>query len=343
MGCYPSVYVPRHHKVFSNFATFSGECPPGQLIDGFLGTKARLEFTAGFRLPVILDALDRRSAGQTIMTRVDYPAFNEEYFEWIDLLESVVTAKKSYTLIELGAGIGRWAVRAAFAVQQYNHALPYHLIAVEAEPTHFEWMRLHFLDNGIDPSKHSLIHAAVSATPGDVSFYIGQESGHVEPHGWYGQRLTKDYEVDVAVEEKPYCGFEVRRHRSGSRSISVPSISLESILKDLRQVDLIDFDIQGQELNTIRPAIQTLDAKVKRLHIGTHGHEIESALREFLTSHGWRNQIDYPAASNNHTPWGPIEFQDGVQSWVNPRLTGPRLFSFFGAVQERLSRRRTSS
>ena len=257
------------------------------------------------------------------IVRTPYPAFNEEYFEWIDLLESVVATRNSYTMIELGAGTGRWAVRAASAVRHYNPNLSFRLIAVEAEPTHFEWMQLHFTDNGIDPNRHSLVHAALSDTPGEVSFYVGTERGDIAPDAWYGQKLTKDYEVDILVEQAHYGKYQVRRHASGARSITVPAITLVSILDGLDYVDLIDSDIQGAELSVIRSSIDELDAKVKRLHIGTHGREIENELRQLLASHGWRCLADYPCFSLEETPWGPIEFQDGVQSWVNPSLTGP--------------------
>jgi FkbM family methyltransferase len=252
--------------------------------------------------------------------QTSYPPVDEEYFEWIDLLESVVSARKSYTMIELGAGYGRWAVRAAFAAQRYNQKLPYRLIAVEAEPAHFEWMRLHFSDNRIDPGKHSLIHGAVSDTPGEVSFYVGSGPDECRPAAWYGQSLTQDYEVVTQIEEKRYCEFEVQRLASGFASISVPAITLTSILADLRQVDLIDFDLQGHEGSVVRSAIHELNAKVKRLHIGTHSPEIEVGLRELLTCHRWRCLADYPSSSTSQTPWGTVPFQDGVQSWVNPRL-----------------------
>jgi FkbM family methyltransferase len=312
--------VSEHHKVFSRFQLFRGECPEGYQIDNFLGAKTRCEFRVE----------SKRTATRVVQT--PYPAFSEEYLEWIDILESVVSARKSYTMIELGAGFGRWAVNAALAVRQYNEKLPHRLIAVEAEPAHFEWMRLHFSDNNLDPSKHSLIHAAVSDTPGEVSFYVGSEPGDCKPNGWYGQSLIQPYEVVAQVEEKPYCGFEVRRHGSGFASISVPAVTLANILADLREVDLIDFDVQGHEGSVIRSAIDELNAKVKRLHIGTHSPLIEIGLRELLHSHGWRCLADYPAFSTSQTPWGDISFQDGVQSWVNPRLTRPwwspfRLFS----------------
>jgi FkbM family methyltransferase len=329
--------MPQHHKIFSRFKPFDGPCPAGQRIHGFLGTKVRPEFFAGMqRSPPPVSTPSRVQA--------PYPGFNEEYFEWIDLLKSVVAARKSYTMIELGAGIGCWAVRAAYALQQYNRKLPYRLIAVEAEPTHFEWMHQHFTDNGIDPNQHSLIHAAVSQAPGEVSFYVGSESGDVNPGGWYGQELTKDYEVDILVEEAPYGKYRIRRHASGAKSIYVPAITLVSILDDLQQVDLIHVDIQGLELSIIGSSIDELDAKVKRLHVGTHSREIENGLRQLLTSHGWRCLADYPSASVEQTPWGPIEFQDGIQSWVNPRRSRPWWlpFAFISPERERPHPRRVS-
>jgi hypothetical protein len=77
------------------------------------------------------------------------------------------------------------------------------------------------------------------------------------------------------------------RHESGWRSIRVPSVTLASLLQDLGPVDLIDMDIEGQELPVIRSTIQALDKQVKRLHIGTHGKEIEDELRRLLFAHEW--------------------------------------------------------
>jgi hypothetical protein len=89
-------------------------------------------------------------------------------------------------------------------------------------------------------------------------------------------------------------------------------------------VDLVDMDIEGQELPVIQSNIQELNAKVKRLHIGTHSKEIEDGLRQLLASHGWRCLLDYTLFSKGETPWGIVDFENGVQSWVNPRLESPR-------------------
>ena len=251
---------------------------------------------------------------------------DEEYFEWVDLLESVVAASGTYTMIDLGAGYGRWSVRAAYAVKQYNPQLRCRLIAVEAGTHEFTaGCGGIFRITASASLKHELIHAAVCEQPGKVYFYIGGPRGgpfDLPPSAWYGQALTKDYEFrSKAKRDGKYAGFKVYLHESGWRSIRVPSISLRTILKKLDRVDLIDLDIEGQELVTLTAAVAGLDAKVKRLHIGTHSAEIEAGLRQLLSDHGWRCLADYPLLQTSETPWGVISFGNGVQSWVNPRLS----------------------
>ena len=304
--------MPNHHEVFSHFTPFKGVVPPSFGFD-FLGTKTRSEFVAGlFAYPA------------PTMVETSYPGINEEYLEWIDLLESVVEARGSYTMIDLGAGFGRWGVRAAYALKQYNDQLPYRLIEVEAEPQVYQWMRLHFADNGIDASRHCLIHAATSDNPGDVLFYIGGPRGGPwdrTPSDWYGQFLTKDYDIAGGYEtDGEYCGYKVGVHKSGWRSIRVPAVTLSRLLADVDRVDLLDMDIEGQELPVIKSTIDEMDAKVKRLHIGTHSKEIEDELRQLLAAHGWRCLRDYSLFSTAVTPWGPVCLENGVQSWMNDRI-----------------------
>ena len=303
----------QHHPVFSHFKPFTGEVPPFCLVD-FLGAKIRHEFIAGFG----------PGWPEPHFVENRYPEFDEEYFEWIDLCEAVTEAKGSFTMIELGAGFGRWSVRAALAMKQIHSQMPYRLIAVEAEPVTFGWMRQHFLNNGVDPDAHSLINAAVSDEWGRVQFYIGGPPGgpiEYKAGAWYGQALTKAHEFTAkSKDDGEYCGFKVVRHKSGWKSIRVMSISLRSVLRNLEKVDLIDIDIEGEELATVRSAIHELDAKAKRLHIGTHEKAIEIELRRLLCAHGWECRADYPLFSTSETRWGKISFQDGAQSWVNPRL-----------------------
>ncbi len=303
--------MPEHHPVFSHFKPHYVEVPAGYGLD-LLGTKVRSLFVAG---------LTTYPAGRKLTPD---PLFDEEYFEWIDLLESVVAAQGSYTMIELGAGYGRWVVRAACALKQRHPGMPCHLIAVEAEPVVYQWMRRHFNNNGIDPNQHLLIHGAVCETPGDVLFYIGGPRGGAfdrHPSSWYGQFLvpSKDLNSD-SVPDGQYSGFPVNLHQSGWRSIRVPAVTLAGILKDLDRVDLLDMDIEGHELPAVQLNTEALNAKVKRLHIGTHGKEIEDQLKQLLSAQGWECLFEYTGCSTSDTPYGNISFENGVQSWVNPRL-----------------------
>ena len=93
-----------------------------------------------------------------------------------------------------------------------------------------------------------------------------------------------------------------------------------SILASLDRVDLIDCDIQGAELDVVRAAAEAVNSKVSRFHIGTHSAEIEAGLRQFFHGLGWRKLNDYGMGKQNETPFGMINFVDGVQSWLNPRL-----------------------
>jgi len=293
-----------HHRVFSRFAIFTGEAQNNFEID-FLGCKIRHEFWF--------------SSLRTGVPQRSYPPFDEEYFEWIDLLESVVQARKTYTMVELGAGFGRWSARAANAIRQHN-GLPFHLVPVEAEPTHFAWLSQHLADNGIAPEDHTLIHAAVTDQPGEVLFYVGMP-GLIEnaANEWYGQSIIKDHEKPK-IRFTDSKGSHLVEHQSGWRSVSVRAIPLSAVLADLDRVDLVDMDVQGEEYKVVAAAIHEITAKVQRLHIGTHGHDIEQELRRLLSAFKWKCSADYPCCTVSSTPWGPISFQDGVQSWINSEL-----------------------
>jgi hypothetical protein len=109
-------------------------------------------------------------------------------------------------------------------------------------------------------------------------------------------------------------------HKSGWRSIIVPSVSLKDLTADLPCVDFLDMDIEGQELPLIRSSIEEMDTRVKRVHVGTHSTGIEAELRQIFCQHGWRCLQDYPISTRTETPWGPVDFGNGVQSWLNTRF-----------------------
>jgi FkbM family methyltransferase len=242
-----------------------------------------------------------------------YPPIDNEYFEWIDILESVAEARGPFVMAEIGAGFGRWSARAVCAAR--NIGIPARVVAVEPEPLHFEWLQRTFRDNGIEGTA---INAAVGAERGKAQFYV--EGYGQDASSWYGQCLAWDA---GSSEGGSYCGRPVSVHPSGYRSVTVETMTLSDVLAPFARVDLVDMDIQGAETTVIRSSWEILNRKVKRLHIGTHSAEVEDSIRRLLTVEGWECKADYGCCAEHHTSWGNVQFVDGVQSWLNPHLGRP--------------------
>jgi FkbM family methyltransferase len=295
-----------HHPVLERFQPWSGKVDAGWSVN-FLGVRTRDAFSAGMTGTL-------SSEGGWVET--GYPSFDEEYFEWVDVLEAVVGAAETFTMIELGAGWGRWLMNAAAAARAYDRQ-HVHLVGVEAEPTHFRWMQQHFRDNAVDAESLTLIEAAVAAEGGRVGFHVG------DPSAWYGQAIDPNppQPVPPASALRQLRALFQRRARGDERAIvDVRAVTLASILDGLERVDLIDLDVQGVEADVLESAENTLTEKVKRVHIGTHSAENERRLRALFGRLGWEKVNDYPCGAEVDTPWGPIHFQDGVQTWLTPRL-----------------------
>jgi FkbM family methyltransferase len=292
--------MPKHHRIFENFACWEGEVKTGFSVN-FLGNVTRDNFFT----------LRPRNPEQRFV-RTKLPGFDEEYFEWIDLLEAVTLAEELFTMIELGAGYGRWLTNAVAALRRTKR-LPYKLIGVEPEPCHYKWMKVHFKDNGVDLQKCRLVKAAAANKDESVWFYVGRADE------WYGQAIAPAPSGNLLQKIK---ASVTKRNTIGSDKVrKVKSISLNTLLQPLERVDLIDLDVQGAELEVLEASCEQLSTKVRRVHIGTHGPTIENGLRALFRGLGWESLNDYGSNSECETPYGDIKFQDGVQTWINPGTT----------------------
>src|SRR5262245_9508996 len=88
------------HDLFSDFHWVKGT-DDGWCIRGGLGGRYRKQFLT-----------------DNALLRCFEPQLDEELFEWFDVLESVLSADQSFTMIELGCGFARWLVIAALALRQ---------------------------------------------------------------------------------------------------------------------------------------------------------------------------------------------------------------------------------
>jgi FkbM family methyltransferase len=223
-----------------------------------------------------------------------------EAFEWMALFDAIAEASTRFTMLEIGAGFGRWTVRAAAAIRRYRPDLTYRLVAVEAEPTHFEWLAIHTADNEVMPQSSEgtceLINAAVSRDRGEEPFYFG------DPAAWYGQALVRPENVGADAPIQP-----------------VATVGLSEILEKMDRVDLIDLDIQGAELEVLTESASWLGT-VRRIYIETHSSVIDERLVDLFerADGNWSQVVAVPLGANRATPLGEADFGDGgVQLWVN--------------------------
>ena len=307
--------APAHHPAVLAYSQTSYTAPAAMDVD-FLGTRTRHSFEATMRG-------DQPSPDAREVVP-EYPGFNEEYFEWVDILESVAEASGTYVMVELGAGYGRWLMRAASALRRRPECV-FRSVAVEPEPDHFRWLVQNYRDNGLDPGEHELTWAAIGAQSGYVPFWIG------EADGWYGQAVSssaRSQPPDVKERRRLKARSALGRPPSWNVKektvVWVPQVTLLDILAPYPRVDLIDLDVQGAEVDVLQPAMGLLTARVRRVHIGTHAEALESRLRDLFTHYGWTCVNDYRCQQTASTRFGKIEFGDGVQTWLNP-LQAPRM------------------
>jgi FkbM family methyltransferase len=297
----------RQHPVFDSFA-FAKPSDDGVDTD-YLG------------LRTLNDMLPPHWVYRPVTGSVPYPAVDEEYFEWIDVLESVAAATDRFTILELGAGYARWSARGCVAAKQ--RGLKFNAVVVECEPQHALWAREHFAFNGLPPDCMDLVEVALGQEFGETVFLVEMPEGRDGNNAreWYGQAVTWATLDQAEKTARDYHGHPLVEMPGGWMGIKVPVKTLSSVLAPLDRVDLADFDVQGVEAKIIREAIGPLTDKVVRLHIGTHSREIDAELPRILGPAGWRCIQSYPCLRWNRTPFGWVEFNDGIQTWINPRLT----------------------
>jgi FkbM family methyltransferase len=289
-------------KAVTNHPTFQAFQPwEGLVAKGFttnaVGSKIDIEFLRGFGWATPETMADR-------VVKVQYEALVEDTFEWMAVFDALLEARGVFTMIELGAGFGRWLVTAVCAARIRRPDLRMRLIGVEAQHQHFEWMMKHFRDNGLDPAEHRLIEGAVAVTAGKAYLVEG-----ADPSGFWGQYMTTDPN-------------EIAGHVEGSYSSPVEMVTLAEVMQGESYVDLLDMDIQDAERTVVPANIRLLTDRVRRVHIETHWPETHTICDRALSDAGWRISHSFPPNSRAETEFGSLEIGGGgVLVATNPRLS----------------------
>ena len=164
-------------------------------------------------------------------------------------------------------------------------------------------MRQHFLDNGLDPDAHRIIHGVVGVTDGEARF---PKLSH--PHDHYGASAA--FEGEETVDAPGYAGWETLR-----------CLSLKSILADWKRVDLLHVDIQGAEGEILTATIDRLNKSVRRVVVGTHSRTIEGDLLDVFSGNGWILESEAACGFRQAENGACFLTVDGEQVWRNPRFS----------------------
>jgi len=207
------------------------------------------------------------------------------------MLKAAETAVGQFTIMELGAGWGPWIVMGAAIARRQR--MPFRLIAIEGSDEHVGFIHSHLRDNDVDPAEHKILHGVVGAIDGTAMF----------------QRMSSiDYGATVGEDTLDAAAFD-----------NLPSYAVATLLRNEPIVDILHCDIQGHEMKALGAGIEALDARVRRLVVGTHSRNIEHDLHELFAAHSWHLEGDM-ACVNKVINDKPVLWVDGAQYWANSRL-----------------------
>jgi FkbM family methyltransferase len=307
-----------HHPIFDRF--IRREPRTDSLAHyNFMGARISHDFEDD--LERVVPAADKgishglKTSGRCFLSDDDprYPLRNsEDYFEWIDLLTAIDRAEERFTMMEIGAGYGRWIANGAVALRQLDPARPLQgrFIALEASRKRFGFLKRNCAENKIDPRQCELHRVACTADGQPVIMKCDDD---------YGASVIKNNDI---LRSEAFRNAETveARDQAGKRLLieKVPSVTLQSLL--IEDIDFLDMDIQGAELDVLRSNMALLTRKVKLAHIATHSLLNESRIASLFHLYGWRPRFLFTTQQENETQYGKFTFIDGIQSWENTAL-----------------------
>jgi hypothetical protein len=309
-------------RLLEAITPWSGEVPPGYTVD-FLGILTDGNF--------IWNETGPFGGEHVSTTRPTVANYGEGWFEVADWLVSAQEARGRYVVVSLGASFGRQLVGAWKAMQALN-PLPSLLVAVEPVPANCAWTRSHMATNGIEPDDHWIIQAVVAADNEPVLFPVGAPgagcNSGIEVNAAPFRRTAIDllrrdggYErvlENVLLHNSTGIVRELGFGLSGEIKF-VSAVTLRNVLAPLDRVDLLEVDIQRSEAEIFSPALEVVNRKVRRVHIGTHGSDVHNMLRALFARAGWEIVFDY-GPGKHMTPRGSLELGDGILTVRNPAL-----------------------
>lgn len=235
---------------------------------------------------------EKNISAEGTVVKPGYPAPSEWTIDWIACLLAAKLAGDRFTVIELGAGYGQWMVTSIMAYKTLNPNRPAHGMALEAERTHYDWLRRHVQKNlgGYADVRTDLLYAA-AGYDGVAQFPV------------------------LNAPDRDY-GAAYRSESQGTPTADVECLSMKTIDTrfDETTIDLLHVDIQGAEADLIaNPGFEETLGKTRFALFGTHrSDELHAEVKGAVERAGMQVLIEWPRNSLVETPLADIKTNDGA-------------------------------
>lgn len=213
--------------------------------------------------------------------------------------------RKHVNMFELGAGWGRMSLALAGVINYRIISLTpvsYRCLAVEGEPTHYQWIKEHFETQDINGI---VVHGAVSNKNGACRFNASST-----PDSCYGQAISP------LISHHKIPSIRTLYNLITKRTIKVPMYTVDQLIQTygFDHVDIIDVDVQGAEYEVMLGAAESIkNDLIDYWLIGTHHRKLNEAIRQLLSPKFDLIVDVYPNSVATVNGFAPVRCHDGIQ------------------------------
>lgn len=288
-------YLPDELAILNRYHATASKAQPGFIVD-FIGTRIATD--------IVWTSAGAQLNGAVLGLPVPGD-FHAETIEWIGMLKSVESAGDSFTVIELGAGFGTWAIASAVAARARGIG-DIRIAMVEGDPRHCASARRHFVNNGFDPDSHTILHAAVGVENGIAHW--PRSDVPASEDGW---------------NHRPNFGDGDYMGRSFDDMMEVQVVAMRDLIAREPEWNLVHIDVQGHEVDIVGSCLEDISQRVHWIVVGTHSRKLDGDFMAMMHGAGWFLENEKPAKFTYNRGFPTLEgmtILDGTQVWRNPRF-----------------------
>lgn len=289
-------------RVIEKFVHFSGH------LDRAIDNECLIDYF-GIYIPINLAKyLQGRGGGKIVNPPYPDDSIRAGYIEYLAVVDSILDAQKYYQMSEIGASYAPFSAVAGYLALKHG----IEKIALRPVEASFEAKKIinenlnanNLLNDHIDVK---IIQAAVVGEFKSCYFPANDptiDNGGAAQDDWS--------ELDYRGAAVP-----LRKVKGIPLSFVIDSFAFPS------PIDLLHVDIQGSEIDALPKEIDKLNAKVKRILVGTHSRLIEGRLLELFHAAGWELLAEQSCEfvyRNELSSFVGMTIVDGNQYWMNPLL-----------------------